>query len=357
MDISIIGAGAIAQSHLKSIQHIKGLHLRSVYDIDHKKMEEINLKFNGKYTTDLEEIIDSSNAVIIASPNHLHAMQSLKILNKKKHVLCEKPMSSSLSEANIMVYLSEKTKAVASLGFNYRYLPIIKEIKKLLREEFFGEIIRVSLGFKKNSAHTKKRYTWRDSQESLATSGAIGDLGSHLFDLITYLLNSPYDYSSFNIKAQTNVPYKENKRVFVDDHCYVCGRLKNGAYFDVLASKSVLPEETGFDIHLIGANNELYYTSRNPDIYYIKSSYFWAEKNLHYKQCFPDPNGEIRGWADTFYHQLIDWKNKIEEREEDNQVASFMDGLSTQRVLTYVLKKIHLERVFGDPFHVKEKRC
>lgn len=339
MKIGIIGAGGIAEAHLRALERIKDIKLLNIYDVNHEKALNLSSKFKGKASRDLAEVIYNSDGLIIASPNNYHALHSVEVLKNSKHILCEKPMSVSFIEAQRMVDLAKERAVVASLGFNYRYLPVIREIKRLIQEGFFSDIIRISIELKRNSALTRKKYTWRDSEESLLTSGAMGDLGSHLLDIMGYLFKEDFDHNSFKVNIKTYISKKENKKVHVDDHCNVYGRFNNGTYFDLLASKSVSSEESGLFIHIISSKNEFYYTSRDPETYYTKPSYFWIENKLYQKQHLADPEREVKWWADSFYYQLKDWSSQIQGIRDYPQIASFLDGLSVQRTLSHILQQ------------------
>lgn len=351
MKIGIIGAGRIAEAHLNAMQHIKEIHSLYIYDLKYENAKSVASKFGGIPIKEFEETISNCDAIIITSPNHCHAVQSLDILRASKHLLCEKPMASSLEEAKEMTSLARQTDVISSLGFNYRYLPIIREIEKLIQKDFFSDILHFSFFFKKSSALIKNQHTWRDGPEGLLTSGALGDLGSHLFDTTSYLLNSNFDYHTFKVKSKTYVPYKENKKVYVDDYSYICGRLENGIYFNLLASKASLPEESELCIHIIGSENELRYTSRSPETYYTKSHYTWVERSLAHAPLLEDPKGEVSGWADSFYYQLKDWIRQIQGRPGSTQIATFFDGLAVQKTLNYILKtQLEKEISHGSPY-------
>ncbi|MCT9872623.1 Gfo/Idh/MocA family oxidoreductase, partial [Paenarthrobacter aurescens] len=75
----------------------------------------------------------------------------------------------------------------ASMGFNYRYLSFVNILKNLIANGELGRILTVRTHIKKNSALRRKTFSWRDGGESLRTSGALGDLGIHLIDMLWYL--------------------------------------------------------------------------------------------------------------------------------------------------------------------------
>lgn len=129
--IGIIGAGGIARAHATALSTIKNAELVGVYDINQQNAESFVKTFGGKTYENVDELIDVSEGVIVASPNFCHKEHALQALAKHKHVLCEKPMAISLEEASIMKDTAERLDVRASMGFNYRYLSYVNILKKL----------------------------------------------------------------------------------------------------------------------------------------------------------------------------------------------------------------------------------
>ncbi|MRD45642.1 NTD biosynthesis operon oxidoreductase NtdC, partial [Bacillus thuringiensis] len=73
-------------------------------------------------------------------------------------------------------------------------------------------------------------FTWRDDFQSNRTSGALGDLGIHLIDLLWFLFESDFREDTVRTKIKTNVKEKESKPVFVDDYAEVYGQLENRVF-------------------------------------------------------------------------------------------------------------------------------
>ncbi|WP_281890134.1 Gfo/Idh/MocA family protein [Paenibacillus sp. YYML68] len=340
MKIGIIGTGGIAKAHIRALGKLHALQLTGVYDINLESAQKVASENGCTVFATPEQLIEAVDGVIIASPNFMHQEQSLLVLQANKHVLCEKPMAVSLDEARTMSELAKQCSASACVGFNYRYLPIIREIKRLLDNGEIGELLAVKLGFQKSSALTKTSFTWRDDSTSKMTSGALGDLGVHLIDMLWFLLQGEIHEADLKTIMKTNVPIRENKTIHVDDYSAVYGKLKSGTYVELIASKSSTQEETGVYLNLIGTKQELRYESAWKRTYKIKQGIEWVEHSYDAPQTLTDPPNEIFGWSDSFIHQLQDWQLKATRTPAHHNVciADFRDGLRSQETLDMFIR-------------------
>lgn len=337
MNIGIIGAGGIAKAHCRALSTITNCKLVGVYDINQEKAQELVEEYGGQAFKSYEELIVKVDGLIIASPNFCHKEHTLQALLKNKHVLCEKPMAISLEEAEYMMKVAKNTNTVAAMGFNYRYLSYVTALKKLIHNEELGEIVVVRLHFKKNSALRRKTFTWRDNLQSNKTSGALGDLGIHLIDLLWFLFESDFREDTVRTKINTNVTEKEGQKVFVDDYSEVYGQLKNKVFVNIITSKSSLLEDCGFSIEVIGTKKEYKYHSREPHKYIISDGLKKEEIFLPLS-LLADPENEIFEWADSFRNEIITWSNAA-AGITNKQMATFKDGYRSQLILDLFFNK------------------
>ncbi|CAM5555139.1 hypothetical protein SPURM210S_06916 [Streptomyces purpurascens] len=155
-------------------------------------------------------------------------------------------MTTTVAEAERVTALAEESGLVCAMGFNYRYLEAIGEIRNLVRSGELGSILFAEAGFRRGSALTRSRFTWRDSALGRPPAAPSATWAVHPVDMLDRLFDSPVDSTSCRTKLQVNVPQKEGQDVQVDDYAFVSGRLENGTFFNLVTSKSSLPEELGF---------------------------------------------------------------------------------------------------------------
>lgn len=140
-------------------------------------------------TGDWRRIIDDPtiDIVDIATPNHLHPEMAIAAAEAGKHIICEKPLARTAPEAKAMLDAVTKAGVVNMVAFNYRRTPAIALAKKYIEEGAIGEILNFRATYLQDwSADPASPLSWR-FQKSVAGSGAVGDIGTHIIDLARYL--------------------------------------------------------------------------------------------------------------------------------------------------------------------------
>jgi 1,5-anhydro-D-fructose reductase (1,5-anhydro-D-mannitol-forming) len=171
---------------------------------------------------------DEVEAIWIATPQNLHAEQTIAALEHGKHVLCEKTMAVTAAECESMILAAERTGNLLSIGYHMRHHPLHRELQQDWNEGQFGTPIyaRAQIYFPYGEAPT----TWRAKKE---TSGgwAINDVGTHGIDLLRWFLGDASavhgELSNLRFGLET------------DDHAVVTIRFRNGAVGVADASTAV----------------------------------------------------------------------------------------------------------------------
>jgi predicted dehydrogenase len=193
--IGIIGMGnhiGIAQNHIKAYLEHPETEIVGLYDIDSNQC--VKYKENFKLTNaiiykNLDDILDNVDAISICTPNNTHTKIASRAIDKGVHVLCEKPFSTNIDTLKPLIKKTLNTDLINMVGFCYRGLPCYKYIKEKIEDDFFGQIyyVKMSMGGGRIASKSVKREWRMDSEKS--GSGALADFGSHLFDMIDYLLS------------------------------------------------------------------------------------------------------------------------------------------------------------------------
>jgi 1,5-anhydro-D-fructose reductase (1,5-anhydro-D-mannitol-forming) len=165
------------------------------------------------------------DAVWVASPPDLHRVQTIAALKAGKHVLCEKPMAVSVADCRAMTRAAEQAERVLCVGFNNRAHPELQKLAKAIAAGRYGEALeaRVQVYHPYPSAPPK----WRQNQKR-SGGWAIGDVGTHLLDVLRWLMNADAAKAS-GVLSRRCWGFK------TDDHAAVSVRFKNGAIGHVTA--------------------------------------------------------------------------------------------------------------------------
>ncbi|MBT3871348.1 MAG: Gfo/Idh/MocA family oxidoreductase [Flavobacteriaceae bacterium] len=136
----------------------------------------------------IDELFQSTmiDCIYIATPNYLHASQTIKCLKKGVHVFCEKPMAINSVDCKQMIFEAEKNKLQLSIGHMLRYSTAINKVKNLIENNILGVIHSLKILFNYDVKYNQR--SWAISKE-YSGGGALIDAGVHCIDTIQYLIN------------------------------------------------------------------------------------------------------------------------------------------------------------------------
>ena len=192
ISVGLVGCGSHAQiAHLPYLSRNDKCRLAVICDTDLRKLDYLGSKYNiPKRVQDFQEIVEDQeiDALVIATPNYLHAPMSLAALKYGKHVLCETPMAMNLGEAREMKRVAKSSKRKFALAMNNRLRPDVQTLKKFISEGELGEIYYAKSGW---LIGTSEWILSPGRMEGLSRSGgAFLNLGVHLLDIALFLLSN-----------------------------------------------------------------------------------------------------------------------------------------------------------------------
>ncbi len=188
--IGLIGAGYIGPIHLNALARVGGVKVKRVADINgelaRKAAADYNLEQAG---TDWREVVRDPGIDVIhnCTPNKHHFEINREALAQGKQVFTEKPLCMDLKEADELVDLAEKKKAVTGIGFCYRYYPAVQEMAARVRRGDAGAVRMVTGTYFQDWLSREVDWSWRLLAAESGESNITADLGSHWFDLIQFV--------------------------------------------------------------------------------------------------------------------------------------------------------------------------
>jgi predicted dehydrogenase len=220
MKIAFAGAGYIINIHAQAAQAQKDMELIAVVEKYSEKAAALAKKFGIKnqYET-VEQLLKSGNvdALVIGTPNFLHAPQAIAALKAGVHVLVEKPMAMNAREAEKMMDASAQSGAKLMVAHCWRFDEDVLWLKAQSKK--LGKIIRT----KGIGVHTHWGPSGWFTQKKLAGGGALADMGIHALDTARFLLGDPRPVSVY---AKIGTHYKDFD---VDDTGVILVEWDNGA--------------------------------------------------------------------------------------------------------------------------------
>jgi predicted dehydrogenase len=341
LNVAMIGSGFIAKVHSNAFHQVGfffdipyEVHCKIICSRDRAKLEKAASRWGwGEVETDWRKIVarNDIDAVDIAVPNALHPVIAIAAAEAGKIVLCEKPLASSIDEAERMTKAVQRTPNM--VWFNYRRIPAVIFAKQLVVEGRVGQPFHYrALYLNQSGNDTRKADSWR-YKRSEAGMGAAGDLLSHSIDLALYLNGSIKDLSAL---MHTFAPGRD-----VDDATLLMARFANGSIGTFEASRYGVGCQNRNTFEINGSKGMLGFTLDEMN----QLDFFDATEpaNLQgsrriavtalahpYGENFWKP-GHALGYEHPFIATLGDFLNSIARQESFH--ANFEDALAVQRIL------------------------
>lgn len=235
--VGLIGCGRIARLvHLGVLTRLPGVNLVALAEPDEAARREAQRRAPAALAfTNYEDLLarPDVDAVVICLPNALHAEATIQALRQGKHVYLEKPLATSLADADRILDTWRGSGLVGMMGFNYRFNPLYQSVRALLRAGRLGEVVAARSVFTTIRRHQP---SWKDTRAS--GGGVLLDLASHHIDLI----------HDFFDQAVVDVSCQMRSLVSEDDTASLTLRLANGVLVQSLVSLCAV-EEDRFEVY------------------------------------------------------------------------------------------------------------
>lgn len=207
LKVGIVGLGGIAtRMHIPALAIIPTVTIQAGAEINQQQAERTQRRFGIPHIyNSYEEMFSQEplDAVYICLPNFLHMDAVHQALHHKLHVLCEKPMGLSSTEAVEMAEMAQANNCILIPGYNMRYIPNYSRAKELIRGKRLGHILQIQATLAKPGPYTgwDPKSDWYLDQDNI---GVLYDLGSHAVDLIHYVCG--VEINTVRAQAVTTLP-------------------------------------------------------------------------------------------------------------------------------------------------------
>ena len=221
MKIAVIGLGGMGGTVVEHLKEIDIVTAITGYDISAENAAEKKAKYQIEIAANLEQILADSEvkAAFVTASNDAHKPVVMKLIEAGIPIMCEKPMATTLSDAEEMVEAAKRKNLFFQIGFELRYSKLYTTIKDWIDAGLLGDIINTECNYICSEFHGKG--SWRNKK---ATGGGMfGEKLSHYVDLPRWWVGSPVT-EVHSVCAPNLVPYYE-----VHDNYYTTYRFENGA--------------------------------------------------------------------------------------------------------------------------------
>ncbi|MDA0929399.1 MAG: Gfo/Idh/MocA family oxidoreductase [Proteobacteria bacterium] len=207
---------------------------------------------------------DGIQAVAIVTPNHLHFAPAKAFLEAGIHVICDKPLTSSLDDAIALQASAKESKLLFAVTYNYSGYPMVRQAREMIASGELGEIRVVQVEYPQDWLSTdiessgQKQAAWRTDPALAGAGGSLGDIGTHAFHLTEFITGLKVK----SILADLNAFVLGRK---LDDNAQLLLRFGNGARGSLWASQVAVGHENGLRIRVYGEKASLHWFQEQPN--------------------------------------------------------------------------------------------
>lgn len=354
--VGVVGMGFIGVVHVEALRRLNNVE---VVAIAHSSEEKAKAKAKelgvGTYYSDFDDMVNNPDidCIHICTPNYLHYEMAKKALMAGKHVVCEKPLTTNIEDAQELVELAREKGLVNAINFNLRFYPLVHQLKYAVEKGEIGEIFSVHGSYLQDWLYYDTDYNWRLEPELSGASRAVADIGSHWMDLVEFVTGLKItevlaDFATFHKvrkkplkpvetyagKLLTPEDYKDIS-IDTEDYATVLLGFENGARGAVTISQVFAGRKNSLNVEIAGSKKSAVWWSERPNEVWIgrrdvANESLLRDPSLMYKesaQLVSYPGGHNEGFPDTMKQNFKKIYDKISGVNPEVQFPTFEAGL------------------------------
>ncbi|MGD1804164.1 Gfo/Idh/MocA family protein [Dapis sp. BLCC M126] len=339
--VAVIGTGFGQKVHIPGLQEHHKTEVLAVYNPDLEKAKSIASNHNIPHACNtIDEIISihEVSAVTISTPPFLHYEMAKQVLGAGKHLLLEKPTTLKAEEAQELYHIAATNKCVATMDFEFRYIPAWQLFAEILADGYVGDKRLIKIDWLASSrANPSRPWNWYSQKDK--GGGALGAIASHTFDYINWFFGPAkklWGQLNTSIKTRPDPTVGDQlKRVDADDTCNIMLELADGTPCQICIS-SVTYQGRGHWVEVYGSKGTLIVGSNNQKDY-VHGFKVWgsqngenlAEINIPERLDFPKVYSD--GRIAPFIRVVDNWVQAIEAGK--SVVPSLREGVYSQLLM------------------------
>jgi predicted dehydrogenase len=364
---AVIGTGFMGRVHSEAIRRLGNVEIAAIAAGSAQEAANFGQSIGVERTTgDYKEILADREieAVHVCTPNALHYPISKAALEAGKAVLCEKPLSMSVAEAEDMVKLAESKNLANCVNHNLRYYPVVQQIRRMIEAGDLGDILVVQGSYSQDWLLYDTDYNWRIEKAANGALRVVGDIGSHWMDLaqhltgqnITALCADLQIFHKQRKKPKKSIQTFAGKTLRPEDYDQVSietedfgavlvhfGDRARGAY---TVSQVNAGCKNRFLMEIFGTKCGVSWNQERPDELWIghrnsPNQVIVKDPSLMYPAAaaYADlPGGHSEGYDDTHKQVFRRFYRKVADPSAPVEYPTFADGLHGMRLLEKVIE-------------------
>jgi predicted dehydrogenase len=295
---------------------------------------------------------DRIDAVSIVTPNHLHYPVAKAFLEAGIHVICDKPLTTTLEDALDLARTVRRTGLLFALTHNYTGYPMVRQARQMIADGELGPIRVVQVEYAQDWLSTplektgQKQAVWRTDPAQSGPGGSLGDIGTHAFNLASFVTG--LNCRELAAELSTFVPGRR-----VDDNVQIMLRFAEGARGLLWASQVAPGNQNNLRLRVFGEKAGIEWKQEEPN--YLWFAALGKAPNLIYRagpgaspvaaHASRVPSGHPEGYLEAFAQLYADMAEQISARHDGRPAASSSllvptveDGVAGMRFISAVIE-------------------
>ena len=323
---AVIGSGFIGTVHVEALRRL-GVQVHGLLGSSRERAAARagQLGVAQGYGS-LEELLgdDRVEVVHVASPNHLHHEQVKAVLAAGRHVVCEKPLALTSEESGDLVRLAAGSGLVNAVNFNIRFYPLNQHARDMVCDGALGDLRLITGRYFQDWLLLETDWNWRLEPDRGGALRAVGDIGSHWLDLLTFI--SGQRIVSVMADLATFIPTRRQpagpvetfsteragetveREIGTEDTATILLRFADGARGSVAISQLSPGRKNSLQYEIDGSSAATFWDSEQPDQLWIGHRERPNEILIRNPALMGPagqaaaalPGGHVEGFADTF---------------------------------------------------------
>ncbi len=284
---------------------------------------------------------DDIDLVHICTPNNSHAELALAAIAAGKHQICEKPLAIDSAQAERVAEAARNSNLVATVPFVYRFHPLAREARARVANGNTGRIFSIRGSYLQDWLLEASDNNWRVSSADGGASRAFADIGSHLVDLMEFIIGDRIvELSSV---TSTVHPTRGGNKVETEDEATVVFKTAGGAIGNLFVSQVAPGRKNRLLLDIAGANESIEFNQEHPETIWVGRRAGSMVIPRDDSQNSPEanrlsvvPSGHPMGYVDAFAAFVRDTYAAVRGQVPDG-LPTFEDGLRASKVTSAVV--------------------
>jgi predicted dehydrogenase len=364
---AIIGTGFMGRVHLEAVRRLEYVEAAAIAGRNADAARRLGAGFSTpKIAADYREILrdPAIDVVHICTPNAQHLSMAKEALQAGKHVICEKPLATSVEEGEELVSIAERQGLRNCVCHNLRYYPMVQQMRRMREDGDLGEILVVQGTYFQDWLLYDTDWNWRVDAKAGGPSRCMADIGLHWFDMaehvtglfVTSLCADLQTFHPSRRKPKHSVETFSNKLLSPEDYMEtavdtedfgaVIFRMGERTRGTVTASQVSAGRKNRLSIEICGTRASVAWNQERPDELWV------GHRNAGNEIVVKDPSllkpavrdyadlpgGHSEGYDDTFKQVFRRFYASISNPGGAPEYPQFIDGMRQLTILNAVLQ-------------------